>query len=566
MSSNILYHLESPPQPIFGLPYEVETGVPISLEDQIFSDELDLGGPAIGHAANPNCGFRLGVLDDCAKARFYARALEFYLMPNQHQNAVSFRCPMAHCPERFPDPKEMLKHLKHCKLFAKGEFFCPACRRQESFRVRSGRRCSWDKEHHLGQKFLQKSKDFFQGITGNRAANQQIQSHSYCANCWGFLVSGGSAQGGGHLGPFSQVHPKQATRLALSSNELHSVSLACPFPELDSVARSELCSNPSSTNSPTETYAQPAYTDSNPISNISDVSSVTMSPDGIPNSSSNSPTSPPDYEERHSVSRRPNSPSILSRASHRSAGFWGDSNINDPIADQHSASLYSSVPASQGLEFLTFSTAPLAHESFIGSLSPPLMPANHRNGLKLRIETPGNDINIVGPILDFQAPPHRSHLMNYAAGIPNQRVVSLPTEMIYQPPNDFLIATPDVESSRSEPSSSIDPSSSVSAVPTSTPQTSPSSFASDQSLQCPMCFKSFSKLSYLKKHLLTHDPKMVRCHFCDEEFTRKDNLAPHIRRIHDPNYKTPKRRRSSPDSFLSTPRRKKKTLRIQKEL
>ncbi|KAI0103985.1 hypothetical protein GGR51DRAFT_238644 [Nemania sp. FL0031] len=514
--------------------------------------------------ATPNCGFRLGVLDDCAKARFYARALEFYLMPNEHQHQSNrFQCLMANCPEVYTDPRDMLKHLKNCKLLAKGVFYCPTCKHYELFRRRSGRRCSWDKDHPC-EKILQKSKDFFQGVAGSRATVHQTQGHAYCENCRGWLLT--STPNDGLPGSFNLVQPRQTTKPTFLSNKLQPVMLghkASDRSELESRQRpTELPSNSNYENSPTQQYLQPRYTSTAATSNVSDVSSPTMSPDGISIGTISSPASSTNCESQPSITRRLNSTSILSKASHRSVRLWGGSNASDHIADQHSTSFYGNISTGQGLEFLSPTTPPLAHESFAEPLSPPLMPTNFRTAPKLRLETPNDDMDLVGSILDLHTPLHRSYSMNHAVGAEIHRTSNMPTGFVYDPLSELsplFDATPDVKPAAPEPSPSIDPPLPVLAIPTWAPQASPSTPPTGQDLQCVKCpDRTFARLSYLRKHLTTHNPKIVFCDVCREKFTRKDNLTAHIRRVHDPDYKPPKRRRSSSDISPSTSRPKKK--------
>ncbi|KAI1149642.1 hypothetical protein F4825DRAFT_46527 [Nemania diffusa] len=498
-------------------------------------------GMAVRPTPGTSCLFLSEVLDDCAKARFYARALEFYLLTNEHQN-TTLQCLSATCVRTFTDPREMLKHLKNCKFLEKGQFFCPACHQYESFRVRSGRRCSWDKED-FSQRVRQKSKDFFQGFTGSRSS-----SHAYCAKCSCSLSK-------------SQPHPAPTyPRPELDSVNIAISELIVETPEMEGDTEQNHNTDLRSENSLSPPYPPPGYASVNLGSDISDMSPNTMSPDKVSTASSISSLSPSAYEEQ--PTRRKSSTSILSRANRRSAGLWSGSDNGNYTEDQRLPSLYSRVSTSQGVGSFVPISPPLPHETFIELPNSPLMLEQLRNVPKLQLETPNDTTNPTGSMIHFQ-PLYHNHLMDYTPDIPIQGIASLPVEISYQTLSELsqlFTATPDDEPIASEPSSSVDTSPPVSAVPTSASQTLHAPRLLEQKLKCTECRKTFRKQSYLKKHKSTHDPdrKRITCNTCKTEFTRQDNLTVHLRKIHDSNHKPLRRRRNKPADSLSESRLKRK--------
>lgn len=89
------------------------------------------------------CPFKEHVVDECYRSRFYARALEYYLVEVDGQTTQKVRCPMSNCPGVFDDAKQMLRHLKGCDSFPRGSYECPICNKIEKFRTVSEKRCSW---------------------------------------------------------------------------------------------------------------------------------------------------------------------------------------------------------------------------------------------------------------------------------------------------------------------------------------------------------------------------------------------------------------------------------------
>lgn len=48
-----------------------------------------------------------------------------------------------------------------------------------------------------------------------------------------------------------------------------------------------------------------------------------------------------------------------------------------------------------------------------------------------------------------------------------------------------------------------------------------------KSLQCSICFRTYSIISNLNKHMMTHSPKTFKCETCGKAFVFKDKLQKH---------------------------------------
>ncbi|KAI0379140.1 hypothetical protein F5Y04DRAFT_290601 [Hypomontagnella monticulosa] len=113
------------------------------------------GSSSYNHT-NESCLLKDGtVVDECYKSRFYAWALEFYLLRRDQKSSDYCRCLMENCPQRnFTSPHDMLWHLKECEFFSEGLFRCPTCACVEKFRTTSRKGCSWTRP-----KFSQRLRD-----------------------------------------------------------------------------------------------------------------------------------------------------------------------------------------------------------------------------------------------------------------------------------------------------------------------------------------------------------------------------------------------------------------------
>ncbi|KAI1338447.1 hypothetical protein F5Y15DRAFT_129348 [Xylariaceae sp. FL0016] len=131
-----------------------------------------------------SCLFRQGVVDECYRGRFWARALEHYLLDNDVRTSTSFRCLMSSCPRGdFKSSEDMLRHLKMCKFFSQGQFYCPMCEDTHEFRTVSKKGCSWNriKTRHKIQKKIQSFLSPIRWLTGSQSRTQP--EPTFCANC-----------------------------------------------------------------------------------------------------------------------------------------------------------------------------------------------------------------------------------------------------------------------------------------------------------------------------------------------------------------------------------------------
>ncbi|KAI1354833.1 hypothetical protein F5Y01DRAFT_329492 [Xylaria sp. FL0043] len=507
-------------------------------------------GMATGYDPDPSCLFRSQVLDDCAKARFYARALEFYLLENEHPNAKS-SCPLAACTAQFKTAKGMLQHLKHCKKFVDGKFWCPTCCRFESFRVRTGKRCSWDKDH-LGRRLLKKSKSVFQAFGTNHSASQQISSSALCPKCSTQLPN--SAMPGVDDALFSQVRLMPPTKLYIPPNQSGMMVPYTnqPLQELYShEVLAELSELSSCESSPSQCLPQSGST---LISSISEMSSVSTSPNGSSLNSGISPASS-SSEESSSSTRRHRAASILSKAGNRVAGFCGDADADDRIFNQFCTSL--DYTASSGYGILV----PPSNLNFIApSPSPPVFTQRSSRIMpRLTIETPQDNLvpAATAPALGIEILLQDTQPYGTSAVTGDLIATTLSPGTTETQLNEVPVSDPFITPGDS--SFTVQPTDS--STPPSPPesQSSPTDVSPQVEMRCKICdFKiKRPKKAYMKKHMTTHEIRTsIACPHsdCKKTFTRRDNLKHHLKVFHEGSRK---RRRGSPESLLSAPRHKK---------
>ncbi|KAI0425460.1 hypothetical protein F5Y09DRAFT_346704 [Xylaria sp. FL1042] len=538
-------------------------------------------GMVTGPDPDPSCLFRSGVLDDCAKARFYARALEFYLLENEHPNAKSKSCPLAACTAQFKTPKDMLLHLKHCKKFVDGKFWCPTCSRYESFRVRTGKRCSWDKDH-LGRRLLKRSKSFFQVFGNNHLATQQTSTGARCPMCSTRFPN--NAIPGSSDVLFSQAHPMQPTQLFIPGTGGQRQELfSREFIELPSLSSSE--------NSPSQSLPQSgdlyirsaelpglsSYENSRSeslpqsgdihIYSASAISSVSSSSNGNSLSSGISPASST-CEESPSSTRRHRAASILSKASNRVAGFYADADASDRILNQRCISLYNTVPPSYGLLDPSSSASNL--NLIAPSISPPTV-AQHRNSRimpGLTIDTALDSLDSAAPASAPTSAPNIEVLQEESQSFGNCTVMgdpaasSLCTGTIETKLNGASVLGPLITSGPNSFTVQLNPPTLASpplSASTASSQSSPTAVSPKREWRCKICnFKpKRPRTSYINKHMKRHENRIpIHCTHsdCQVTFTRRDNLKTHLRQFH---LGSRKRRYGSSESLLSAPLPKK---------
>ncbi|KAJ2983098.1 hypothetical protein NUW58_g6305 [Xylaria curta] len=526
---------------------QLSPNMPLQRHEGLMSRPLYHSGMDTGPAADPTCEFRSIILDDCAKARFYASALEYYLLDNDYRD-VELSCPLENCPKIFQNAKDMLQHLKHCKRFDTGVFWCPTCFRYESFRTRSGRRCSWDKDH-LGRKFIQKSRDFLRSITGNNpGAWHNPNCGGLCTKCSGPLNT--MMQGSGQTAPFGQAqHVRLAMESPMSSGQSHHELAAMNAPGELSGESSFGGSSPE--NSPVGPLL---HRGCNHAYSVSEMSPTTVSPDGVLGNTSISPESSA-YSGMPAVSRR-NSGGLFNRVASRVTDLYSQGSTSNSIVNQRCASLYGDISPNHGFgshdasKLTTFSRPP--------SLPPTLAqrPSSYARP-NLTLETTRGISTPIASIPDFGTPPHRSETISHPVVTIGQALPIPSTPLLEE--NIFLI----------QPDSSLEPSPSMSAFPELHSEAASASISSEEELKCPDCsFKPSGKpealKTYLKKHISNQHKECNKypCDRCGQIFTRSDNLSVHIRKRHHivSNTSPSKRRRDSTDSirpsFLSQPKRR----------
>ncbi|KAI0466555.1 hypothetical protein F4859DRAFT_519010 [Xylaria cf. heliscus] len=369
------------------------------------------------------CRFNSDVIDDCAKARFYARMLEIYLLDDE---GADLSCPFEACEARdFKNPKAMLRHLKACKHFKKGVFLCPLCGRNESIRLRSNRRCRWDKEH-LVQKILRKYKDLFRGFGINRSEAQKPTSTELCRRC-SEPLNETSMEEAYQDTQSIEAYPMPSNTPAINAPNQIELPIAVPdwpselgpgwhyelepssgVSELSGTEYSESSSagNLSSENSPI--HPQPHPDHDNTQCSTSGVSSATDSLDESPTNTNVSPGLST-HEVIPVATRRPSSNSLFRRETCGLTGYYGEANSSKGIHNQHSDSFYENPPINHSLGLYNTSNA----ETFIRSVNPPLAVAPRPAHPNLRLETPPTITGFVAPTIDFRTPLHGNQNVIY---------------------------------------------------------------------------------------------------------------------------------------------------------
>ncbi|KAI0515043.1 hypothetical protein F5B22DRAFT_646922 [Xylaria bambusicola] len=125
------------------------------------------------HGVDPSCLFRSGVVDDCARARWYARWLELVILGKINY----LGCPFTDCGKQLAHFDAMLEHVKNCEKFATGVFCCSKYRQGESFNVRTGKECSWDDELYMMRKLPQKPWTSPQGSENDQSASRYSSTY-----------------------------------------------------------------------------------------------------------------------------------------------------------------------------------------------------------------------------------------------------------------------------------------------------------------------------------------------------------------------------------------------------
>lgn len=416
------------------------------------------------------CLFRRTVLDECYQSRFWARALEFYLLDNV-THASEYRCLMASCPQQhFKDPRDMLRHLKKCDFFPEGKFWCPTCNKVDSFKVVSKKKCSWDRVN-LARKLIKNSLKILQNIAGYQSRAQQALSGSLCANCLNTISPNGSV---GSNQDLQSKFPTPSTGFDFRFYQPEDISSFWELPgnappselgQMFSLPDGMVPETPAYQTSPSElsagslghyiypsdiTPASAAHTNNPPVL-------------GSLQFSNNNPVATPPTLAARQENRRSQIPS-LTVVTHQStssmpAPVWGfnvlldEGETLDPLSGIDSQGMFNSTP------------------------------------------------KIITPQGSEDAP-----------SVPNGSLISPGNTHTHPSPSLSFLSSSNFDFSPSSMSS--------------TPELQCDYAGCD--------FKPTGKnlLAYLRKHMKVHKKQKIPCRYCRETFSRRDNLTAHIRRTH----------------------------------
>ncbi|KAI1504721.1 hypothetical protein F5X99DRAFT_347943 [Biscogniauxia marginata] len=496
--------------------------------------------PVPSHNAK-SCRFLQGVEDECYKNRFYARALDFYLLEENFPQNQTYHCPMAKCTQdSFKSPQSMLRHLKTCDCFINGEFHCPTCNKPGSFQTVSKRRCSWDKILRAVKSPVNTFKDTIRRSSAPNAHTPGLDvSHGWRSEAHSRL----------DLPELDSPHFFEADSLPV-----------IPFPELESTEfirelDSKAITTPHNSSSPTSSHQ---------------VSSVSQSSEGG-YSNNVSPTS--ETMSSNSASSNESKSQILTYLD--VDGTNGDFPVDD-VGDSYktligswNTQLYPMEPISNVNNILDGASAMLS-TSLVGQLG------YNERGLPLSIDTENLDPTLTTPIWERQSFQYDSGtwaFVNSTNAPPTMdfepQSQSLENMTLFYGSKDFPMATlPNETLSNTQDATGFEFSfGSKLEYPAPTHHESPCSESSDSQLKCRHCEfvptgKRENLRSYLRKHENTHKSRSPHtCPLCTVSFTRRDNLTAHIRHYHPERQDLlssipPKRRRSS--CSLDTPLSKRR--------
>ncbi|KAI1292451.1 hypothetical protein F5Y03DRAFT_20725 [Xylaria venustula] len=428
---------------------------------------------------------------------------------------------MASCPERdFKDPKAMLRHLKHCKLFPEGKFWCPTCQQEDSFKAVSKKKCSWDKVN-IARKLFQKSLKAFQSISGHRGGQCYCLCHVSRTETLDNRPMLPSEL------PIPLRGPPTPTGYGIEFHQLERAASVTKYSELPNNLISELgeMTRKSHYLKSLEAHRTQSYAEA-PI-----------------------PETP-----CHQIS-----PSELSSASINQSSY---STGISPASASHSneSPVLGNLPPCP--ENMAISTEPLllsreaSHVTRRGEV--PLLTVDTRQSIPI-MQPPECLYNM---LLDD------GETLDHSMGLDGLGMFPFTSIIVPQPDENLQINTPSVPNESLAPydNMNLHPSPSVSVPSNSNCDSSPSSMSSaPDSLQCHHVnceFKPTGKAenlrAYLRKHSKKHQKNAIPCEHCDKTFTRQDNLTSHIRKVHSAVTESLFKRRRSNESFRSAgqPRRK----------
>ncbi|KAI1326594.1 hypothetical protein F5Y16DRAFT_227592 [Xylariaceae sp. FL0255] len=466
----------------------------------------------------------------------------------------------------FNTPKDMLQHLKDCRLFPRGEFWCPSCQADDSFRTASTKICSWNRVNTV-RKFIRGTKKVFRGIVGAQSGD----GDGLCAKCRPPVSTYMPSPDNKSQVP-QEFSPTSSSPGTLQSGDVYTTAgLPAELPAQFYVAKnvSELFGERISLSDERcfqqltydQTFEWPKGHQRRP----SELSSDSVTRLGI--STNVSPASNTPSSESHSINiPYPPTAACRSQPRHQTIrsevieGF--DSTHN--VLDQRHASLPTNMvlQSSHVSDFITpFSVEQPALPPQIVKRQPSgATPSLTLDTTNISLESTPTNAQLAFLLNDGQTLDESTDMTNLG-----MVVISPRFDHLDQPysPSDY-----DVFHAGSSPSYKYENpqlnSSPSELIPfTSSSEISPSSISSDCDLQCSECgFRPTGKLqnrpAYLRKHKGTHRrSKEFCCDQCNTKFTRPDNLTTHRRKIHNILNRVPKRQRSS-ESLMSSGRSKRK--------
>ncbi|KAI0425459.1 hypothetical protein F5Y09DRAFT_100992 [Xylaria sp. FL1042] len=418
---------------------------------------------------------------------------------------------MAACPERdFKDAKTMLRHLKHCELFSQGKFWCPLCQRNDSFKVVSKTKCSWDKVN-IARRLWQKLRRF------QNTSSKHGRPHCCC---------------------YCHKSRNDTPPSAQSEFPIPSVGFGVPIYDVVKPAAISELPNTGITFELDEMNRKSHYMKNLEVPRQPSWSGAPMLM--IPS---------------HQVSPSEPSSASLGRSDY-------SSDISPASANHTNESPVLGRPqVAHGNVAINIEPLSLVRQASQASRrgEVPLLTVDTRQS----IPSPEPPECIFNMLLD------EGQTLGCSTGIDDLGMGELASIIAPQPNEILTINTAYVINEALAPYENVDlhPSPSVSAPSYSNCELSPSSMSSGPvSLQCQHngCdFKPSGRRenlrAYMRKHMKKHQKNAIPCEHCDKKFTRQDNLTSHIRKVHlSVNESQIKRRRGSFDSIRSAgqPRRK----------
>ncbi|KAK8117422.1 uncharacterized protein PG998_005703 [Apiospora kogelbergensis] len=564
-----------------------------------------------------NCQFLTRSVDNCSKSRFYASALEYYLLEDPSPvtpNGVA--CMMSKCPRAFRDAKQMLWHLRECSFFKDGNFDCPECNTTERFPTTSSRKCSWLRSRLSSKtmQFLHASAEVMKRMIGPKS--------SLCPSCQHTLTEDlGKTRRGCHDGSptkgfedsllsCSDIGKRPSTGSSSSSSggsgpglsELYDTTdTIVTIPELpclqyaDEQYASELVGDapqPQWGPNPAGPYRGERLPQALNVSQSTPrTENPFFSPEVSPTSSGRSPNT-----LDGTISTQYTSHNILSQMNtHHTIANTEQPSVNLPNhVYSHSSELTTSTIDIQGLAAGDI----FLQESF-ESRNRPNRNGNENNHLRqptptLSVDIPTGVVPCDGAAMTW-GPDFADITFGGSFGLTNDTAAAPPTPtvdafnkaMSLARSNTVPFPRAAVAASASTTAynlnyfrgqqkkssfSSIDDLSSDSAISSSgsageTDSVSPGSGSSGKSLpplelQCSECDfvptgKAEKRLAYFQKHQATHSGNRWSCQKCGKTYSRKDNATTHIKKFHGEGSLVFDTIFSSPATTVGNPSRKR---------